>query len=373
VTQAVSSLTDQDVRDRIDSVAHWYHQIEIRPGIVTPGVNPSEVTLRHLDLPEDCTGMRVLDIGARDGYFSFELERRGAHVVAVDYMDPAETGFPVARELLGSQVEYVVDNVYRLSPERHGRFDLVLFLGLLYHLRDPLLALDRIWDVVREGGQVAVETQLLDNALLRADGSFTTLKGDLAEVALAQFYPGDSLNGDASNYWSPNAACMAGLLGEAGFGVTHSVVLGTRGVFQARKTMRHDQAFHRALEKSTLQEVADAAAAAPDAVLASGAPPAPAAGPGAAATDGDEAVADRLKRLEHELAVLRHRAAGLDSELGGAREYIASLESVLARKEVELNRALDREASAAPGRPRPRPVTRAARRARALLRRARPR
>jgi tRNA (mo5U34)-methyltransferase len=379
VTQAVSSLTDQDVRDRIDSVPYWYHQIEIRPGIVTPGVNSSAVTLRHLDLPDNCTGIRVLDIGARDGYFSFELERRGADVVAIDYMDPAETGFPVARELLGSNVEYVVDNVYRLSPERHGEFDLVLFLGVLYHLRDPLLALDRIWDVCRDGGQVAVETQLLDNALLRPDGSFTTLNGEIAEVALAQFYPGDVLNGDASNYWSPNSACMRGLLEEAGFETTDEVVLGMRGVFQARKAMRHHQAFHRALEKSTMREVAEAAAAAPGLLLTSDATPAettlrPAADQAVATPGGsaEESAADRLKRLEHDLALLRHRAAGLDRELEGAREYIASLESALARKEVELSNALGRsEAPAAPGRPLPSPPKRAARRFRALLRRVR--
>jgi tRNA (mo5U34)-methyltransferase len=367
VTRDVSSLTDQDVRERIDAVAHWYHQIEIRPGIVTPGVNPSAVTLQHLDLPERCDGMRVLDIGARDGYFSFELERRGADVVAIDYMDPAETGFPVARELLGSEVEYVVDNVYRLSPDRHGEFDLVLFLGVLYHLRDPLLALDRIWDVCRDGGQVAVETQLLDNAMLRPNGSFTALKGDLVEIALAQFYPGAALNGDPSNYWSPNAACMRGLLQESGFAPTHSVVLGTRGIFQGTKTRRREQAFHRALEKSTLPEVAAASA-----LLA-----VPSTPPGdGTLPDGreDEALRERVKRLEHDLAVQRHRAAGLDAELGGAREYIASLESTLARKEVELVRlqdARDAPPPASPQPPRPGPVRRAELAARSLAYRAR--
>ena len=76
------ALSDEQVRERIAAVPHWYHQIEVRPGIVTPGINDSAGTLAQLDLPQDCTGLRALDIGARDGFFSFELERRGAQVVA---------------------------------------------------------------------------------------------------------------------------------------------------------------------------------------------------------------------------------------------------------------------------------------------------
>jgi len=284
----VSSLTDQDVRERIGSVAHWYHRIEIRPGIVTPGISPSaELTLRHLDLPERCDGMRVLDVGARDGFFSFELERRGADVVAVDYMDPGETGFAVARELLSSQVDYLVDNVYRLSRERHGEFDVVLFLGMLYHLRDPLLALDRLWDVCGDGGLLAVETQLLDNALLRADGSVTRLERDLADVALMQFYPGAMLNGDATNYWSPNSACMRGLLEEAGFEPTREVVLDWRGLFQARKTQREEQIYLRRLEKSTPAEAVVPPAASPE--------------------------QQRIAALEAELAAAHERIAALEA------------------------------------------------------------
>ena len=153
-------------------------------------------------------------------------------------MDPGETGFPVARELLGSQVEFQVENLYDLDPERHGTFDIVLFLGVLYHLRDPLLALDRIWGVCSEDALLALETQVLEDAVLLPDGSFRTLRSFdpvLDEVALAQFYPGDSLRGDHTNYWSPNAACMRGLLQDAGFTPVSDVVEGARGVFHARR------------------------------------------------------------------------------------------------------------------------------------------
>src|SRR3954469_21042627 len=98
VSGFVSNATDAEIRARIDTVPHWYHQIEIRPGVVTPGINDSSETLQLLSLPDDATGTRVLDIGVRDGYFSFELERRGAEVLAIDYLEPSETGFPIAKE-----------------------------------------------------------------------------------------------------------------------------------------------------------------------------------------------------------------------------------------------------------------------------------
>ena len=64
-------LTDEQIQARIDAVADWYHRIEIRPGIVTPGINDSETTLLQLKLAERYDGVRVLDIGARDGFFAF--------------------------------------------------------------------------------------------------------------------------------------------------------------------------------------------------------------------------------------------------------------------------------------------------------------
>lgn len=93
-----------EVRARIASVPHCYHRIEVRPGILTPGTNDSQTSLARLDLPVDCSGLSVLDIGTRDGFFAFELERRGARVLAVDYAPPAATGFAVAADLLGSKV-----------------------------------------------------------------------------------------------------------------------------------------------------------------------------------------------------------------------------------------------------------------------------
>ena len=76
--------------------------------------------------------------------FSFEMERPGGEVVAIDYAAPDIKGFAISAKALGSQVEYVVENVYDLSKDEHGSFDILLILGVLNRLRNPLLAFDVI-------------------------------------------------------------------------------------------------------------------------------------------------------------------------------------------------------------------------------------
>ena len=113
------------------------------------------------------------------------------------------------------------ENVYNLTVERYGQFDLILFLGVLYHLRDPMRALDAIWEVAR--GRLIVETQVIDDALLTPDGEFRRLADlhpDLERTPLMQFYPGASLNADETSVWAPNEECLRGMLVEAGFSVT---------------------------------------------------------------------------------------------------------------------------------------------------------
>lgn len=312
---APASLSDREVRARIDSVAHWYHQIEIRPGIVTPGINDSAMTLGRLKLPERCEGLRALDIGVRDGFFSFELERRGAEVVAIDYMDPDETGFAVARELLGSKVEYIVDNVYNVTPERYGTFDIVLFLGVMYHLRDPLLVLDRLWDVTNPAATLALETQILDSSLLLLDGTFAPLREidpRLDDLCLMQFHPGDSLHGDHTNYWSPNATCTRALMEAAGFAVVDEVILGKRGIFVGRRVVDSTQMYHRRIEKATVAEGPASYAPAAQGAAADRTLPAPAP---AAPREPDA----RTTALERELAAVRREQRALESALAQAR------------------------------------------------------
>lgn len=223
-------MTDDEVRARIAAVPHWYHPIEVRPGIVTPGFNDARRVLEILELPADCHGMRVLDLGTRDGFFAFELERRGAEVVAVDYLPVEESGFAVAAELLGSRVLYVQCNLYELSPASFGTFDLVLFLGLLYHLPDPLGALRVVRNLTRT--RMVLETLVLD------------FGGATDELPMMRFFAGSSWNGDPTNYWGPNVRCVEEMLGETEFAPQRVVRIGDRCVFACEATSAPANAYY---------------------------------------------------------------------------------------------------------------------------------
>ena len=198
---AVASLQDE-----VDGI-FWWHSIDLGHGVVTRGGYDTQAKLRQVAMPADLSGWSVLDVGAWDGFYSFEAEKRGAsRVVALDHVvwnDPTvgRRGFELARRTLGSRVEDVDCEVHAITPERVGGvYDLVLFLGVLYHVRHPLLALERVASVC--GRQLILETHV-----------------DLEECsrpALA-FYPGTECANDPSNWFGPNRAAVEGMLKVVGF------------------------------------------------------------------------------------------------------------------------------------------------------------
>ncbi len=148
----------------------WYHTLELPHGVTTPGYVDHREQLPYYHLPRDMSGMRVLDVATFDGFWAFEFERRGADVVAIDVADTHSTdvprlwwdkweenvpkitkgeGFRIAKEVLGSNVQYETCSVYDVSPERLGTFDMVFCSDLLIHLRDPLRAMESISTVTR--------------------------------------------------------------------------------------------------------------------------------------------------------------------------------------------------------------------------------
>jgi tRNA (mo5U34)-methyltransferase len=211
----------QRAREAIAKQAKWHHRIEVAPGVWTPGLQDTQALLAQIGMPDDLTGMRVLDIGARDGFFTFEAERRGAReVVALDNEPPHRTGFSIAAELVGSNATYVTENVYSLSPERYGRFDLVFFLGVIYHLRHPLLALDRIYDICAPDALLLLETHMIDEGFVDATGEWRRLADlhpDLADLPLVQYYPAAMLAKDPTSQWAPNRVALDGWLRGCGF------------------------------------------------------------------------------------------------------------------------------------------------------------
>lgn len=230
----------EQVRKLISQYSRWYHRIEVYPGIVTPGINDTAANRERFDqlgLPHDCTGLRVLDIGCADGYFSFLMEQRGAaEVVAIDYRRRTSSGFDIAHRLLRSKVRFHDDNVYNLTPERYGTFDIVLFFGVLYHLRNPMLALDTVRTMTGRGGKLFAETHIIDEAVQLSDGTIAKM-ADLSPMLqgapLWQFYKGGSLNGDITNKWAPNMTGFRHMIEEARFRVAASAAYGLRGCVHA--------------------------------------------------------------------------------------------------------------------------------------------
>jgi tRNA (mo5U34)-methyltransferase len=246
----------EEVRAEISKVEHWYHRIEVAPGIVTPGTNNSDAVLRAMDVPDRLDGKRVLDVGARDGYFSFVAEDRGAEVLAIDAVAPDLTGFSTAAKFMESSVEYRTMNVYDVSPEEVGTFDVIFFLGVLYHLRDPILVLDRLWSVANPGATIWVESHTIDRGFVDLESknfvSLLALAPEIKEVPIAQFYPEDLLSGDRSNWWGPNQACLEEMVKAAGFEPVQSKIMGHRGLVVARRTEDEQISFFRDFDRSVI-------------------------------------------------------------------------------------------------------------------------
>jgi tRNA (mo5U34)-methyltransferase len=227
-------LTPSQIRELVEAVPHWHHIMSFPHGIVSPGVYDPQEMFGFLRLP-DLRGKRVLDMGTRDGYFAFECERLGAEVVAVDYAEMELTGFAAAKQIYGSRVEYVQANIYDLSPEQLGTFDVVLFLGVLYHLRHPLLALDRLRGLCRD--LLILESLVCDARVFtgfETGRPLAELAPRLQDVPLAQFLPVGRFHSDSTNKWVPNVACLRALLEDSLFAPDAVRIWGDRALVHAR-------------------------------------------------------------------------------------------------------------------------------------------
>jgi len=218
-----SGIDKDTILRKIAEVPFWWHHIELGYGIVTPGhcwecsYETQRLLLEKLDLPKDLSGKSVLDIGAWDGFFSFEAEKRGASkVLAIDKLyrmekegkslDKGTKGFEIAKEILASKVEYKIMDVMDLSPESVGKFDIVLCLGVIYHLKDLIRALEKIASVTNE--MVIIESLFMN-------------KG--GNVPIAQFVE-TKLHGDPTVWWIPNRACLEAMVRSVGFKKVQSTV-----------------------------------------------------------------------------------------------------------------------------------------------------
>ena len=187
------------VTSHIDAVKAlpWVHTIDLGNGIVTPGEwPPNSLVLKAFD-HIDFTGKRVLDIGCWDGLWSFEAEKRGAaEVYATDDISQrtfhSTRSFTLAKDALQSNVHYYPETPIERVPSFGVKFDIVLFLGVYYHLRDPVRALAILRSVLNDGGLIVIEGAVYYNR----------------RKSFARFMYNDICRNDPSNWWIPSIKCL---------------------------------------------------------------------------------------------------------------------------------------------------------------------
>ncbi len=209
----------------------WFHSHEFPDGQIADGNRPREVLLAEAELvfKYPVTGKSVLDIGAWDGFFSFEAEKRGAsRVLSTDHFSwsgpgwGTKDGYDYAHRAFGSRCESLDIDVFALAPAIQGRFDVVLFLGVLYHLKDPLGGLERAAAMCSD--HLIVET--------------VTACADL-DYPVMRFFPGASMDGDDTNFYAPNVPCLKAMLGDLGFSKTEAIPHPTIGGADSSGMGRH--------------------------------------------------------------------------------------------------------------------------------------
>lgn len=216
---------EDDLRKKVESITYWYHRIELPYGIVTSGWSPIDPSAYRI--PDDLNGKRILDIGAWDGYWTFEALKRGAkEVVAIDdfsdYLGSlskpdrkAWETFDLCRSALGYSEDIckrIEMSVYDINENNLGLFDVVFFFGTVYHLRYPLFALDKISAICKD--EIYIESAILDD--------FSPYKGGLGygysgKQMVMEFYPGKQYGNNETNWWVPTLFCLMNMVHSAGF------------------------------------------------------------------------------------------------------------------------------------------------------------
>ena len=236
---------NQEIALKLVQNRPWHHDFEVIPGVRTHGSFNPEGMWNKLQLPPDLNGLSLADIGASNGYFSFAARRRGARVVAFDFRHKDNSGFGLAQYLNGlADIEHHHVNVLDINSSQFGKFDIVLALGLLYHVADPFRALSNCADLARE--RLLVESYCIDSLLPEGMAAEPVMRF----ISDPGRFPGRGQpNEDRSNFWGFTSICLQRLLEELGFEITRMIVHRDRVLLDARKTdangaaARHDIAY----------------------------------------------------------------------------------------------------------------------------------
>jgi 2-polyprenyl-3-methyl-5-hydroxy-6-metoxy-1,4-benzoquinol methylase len=198
------------IRHQVEAEPYWFQRIEVLPGYHSPGWDdPAVGKLPYYGLPEDLSGLRVLDIGCAEGFFSFEAERRGAReVIGIDSFPDSVRRFNIVKAARQSNANAFLLNVYDLEPKRLGTFDLVLFYGVFYHLKHPQLSLERIRSICT--GTLLFQTHVAEEPAVAGE-------------PWGRFYPHGLMSGgegelfDPTVFWLFNELCCVAMLDHVGF------------------------------------------------------------------------------------------------------------------------------------------------------------
>jgi tRNA (mo5U34)-methyltransferase len=217
-------MTTDQIRQRIDALKPWFHNIELGGVPTAPehflGDYPNIKWRKFADaIPEDLTGKTVLDIGCNGGFYSMEMKRRGAErVLGIDFDEAYLNQARFVAEVTGLDIEFRKLSVYDLGA-LHEKFDVVLFMGVLYHLRHPLLALDLIREHVTRDLMVFQSMQRGSAEIGPVDENYPFWNTDLfdePEFPKLHFIERRYAD-DPTNWWVPNRACVEAMLRSAGF------------------------------------------------------------------------------------------------------------------------------------------------------------
>ena len=230
------TMVDAEVAQRLVRSKPWHHDFEIVAGIRTRGAYDPRALWDELQLPASLQGVSLADVGASNGFFSFEARKRGARVVAFDYRHKDNSGFALAQRINGlHDIEHHQVNVLDMTPEKYGQYDVVLALGLLYHTSDPYLALTNCAALART--RLLIESYCLD----------ATLPVSLRHEPLMRFisdperFPEHGhLNHDRSNFWGFTSVCLRRMTEDVGFAVRRQRVHGDRVLIDADRVVDPD-------------------------------------------------------------------------------------------------------------------------------------
>jgi tRNA (mo5U34)-methyltransferase len=221
-----------DLEERIEALAPWFHNINLNGIWTAPdhflGDYPGAKFRRFSShLPKDLTGKSVLDIGCNAGFYSIEMKTRGAsRVLGIDSDERYLSQARLASEVVGfgEEVEFINLDVYDVAAIGE-KFDLVIFMGVLYHLRHPLLALDLIREHV-------ADDMLLFQSMQRGSRHVLDLQDDYEFIESDVFFESGfpklhfiehRYSHDWTNWWVPNRACTEAMLRSAGFSIDRHI------------------------------------------------------------------------------------------------------------------------------------------------------